>query len=151
MRTPRKLVEPRTIVEIDAGTGAYGVRYSLPPSIAYVNVTWKSSGMDRTSGGPRVLFEGPFGQGDRREILCGNLYLVHEPSGSVVAPYMHSSADSVMVFVPDSHGEQVWQLQVRDTFDLGFSVQSLGVFYSTWKFENPEDIPEVRYEGESPF
>jgi hypothetical protein len=151
MRTPRQKSSRRVLQDVDPGTGAYGIRARLPASIAYVNVTWKSTGLNRSSNGPRILFEAPYGQGDRREILCGNLYLVHEPSNSVVAPYMHSSADSVMVFVPDSHGEEIWSLQVRDTFDVGFTVESLGSFYSTWKFQNPEDIPELRYEDEYPF
>jgi hypothetical protein len=151
MRTPRKVANLRTLTTIDAGSGAYGVRYPLPPSVAYVNIEWNSQNLSRATNGPRVIFEAPLGQKQRREILCGNVYLVHQNSGAVVAPYIHSSADSMMIIVPDSYGKDLWDIQVRDTFDIGFSIQTLGVFYSTWKFTSTEDIPELDFQSETPF
>jgi hypothetical protein len=146
MRMIRKVGAARTLEIVEPGQGSFGGETELPMDIAFVTLTWNSDGLSAQSNGPRVLFEPPYGQGDRREILCGNCYLRNKRTRATLAPFIHTSMKESLIMVPDTFGEEQWFLVVTDKLDLGYEVKSVGSFHLWQSWSNPDDIPKLEYE-----
>jgi hypothetical protein len=145
VRIVRKVGVARSLNAVDGGSGAFGGETLLPMDIAFVTLTWNSDGLTSESRGPRVLFEPPYGQGDRREILCGNCYLRNERTRATLAPFIHTSMKESLIMVPDTFGSEQWILVVTDKLDIGFEVKSTGSFHLWLGWSNPDDIPKIEY------
>jgi hypothetical protein len=146
MRMVRKVGATRTLEIVEPEQGGFGGDTELPIDVAFVTLTWNSDGLSAQSNGPRVLFEPPFGQSERREILCGNCYLRNKRTGATLAPFIHTSMKESLIMVPDTFGTEQWVLVVTDKLDLGYEVKSTGSFHVWQAWRNPEDIPRVDYE-----
>jgi hypothetical protein len=142
MRRPVKLFSQNTLENAPAIAGN-DITAILPLGCVYVRIDWVSV-LEFPKAQYVRQFHESMNDGKLDEFQLGRIYLSVAGEDGWFSPYVQASKGQTLVEVPDSPDIQ-YKISVTDVSGIGVSIVDIGYRYRDFRWQNPEDIPELEY------